>query len=134
MEWGWLLFVSLFILLLNFLIKLAIVFIDMTFIGLVGPQSNSVHLKITRLILPFIWAVMQSWLLDHLATSLDLSTISGLRTIKRDCHPIKDQLKSFNIDVPREGLIPSSQLSFYNFTYGFANGMTSISFFFTLIY
>ena len=35
-------------------------------------------MNIACLVLSFIWAPMQLWLLDHLATSLDSSAISGL--------------------------------------------------------
>ena len=58
--------------------KLAIVLTDLTFIGLICHQDNSLYSWIARLVLSFIWASMQSWLLDHLATSLDSSAISGL--------------------------------------------------------
>ena len=46
---------------------------------------------ITRLVLLFIWAQIQSWLLDHLATSLDWSTLLGLGTIGRDCPLIENE-------------------------------------------
>ena len=78
-----------FILLMNcmlgsmaFLSKLIIVLTDLTFIGLICFWGNSLHLKIICLVLPFIWASMQLWLLDYLTTSLDLSTISGLLQYK----------------------------------------------------
>ena len=71
-----------FILLMNciigslaLLLKLAIVLTDLTFIGLISAQGNLRHLWIARLVLSFIWVLIQSWLLDHLALSLDLSTI-----------------------------------------------------------
>ena len=58
--------------------KLAIVLTNLTFICLIYYQANLLLLWIARLIIPFIWTPMQSWLLDHLATSLDLFAISGL--------------------------------------------------------
>ena len=42
---------------------------------------------------------MQSWLLDYLATTLDLSTILELHTIKKNCLPIEDELKNFDINI-----------------------------------
>ena len=62
---------------LALLSKLAIVFTNPTFIGLICPQDNLLHSWIARLVLLFIRAKMQLWLLDHLATSLDSSAISG---------------------------------------------------------
>ena len=70
---------------------------------------------------------MQFWLQDHLATSLDLYTILGSDIIKMDCSLIKDQWKSFNVNVPRVGWTVSSQLFSYRFTHGSSSGMTSIN-------
>ena len=77
---------------------------------------------------------MQLWLLNLLATSLDSSTILGLHTIKKNCPSIKNQWKSFNVDILKVSPTASSQPSFYRFIYGSADKMTSVSFFFTLIY
>ena len=97
--------------------------------------GNSLHLWIMGLVLPFICTLMQAWLLDNLAISLDSSIISRLYTIKKDCHLlIEDQKKSFDMNVPRVGLIASYQPSYYHFIYGFANGITSVRFFFMLIH
>ena len=63
---------------LAWLSKLAIVITDLAFIGLICLWDNLLHSWIAPLVLPFIWALMQSLLLDHLAISLDLSAISGL--------------------------------------------------------
>ena len=64
--------------LLAWLSKLSIILIDLTFINLICHWDNSLYSWISCLVLLFIWAPMQLWLLDHLATSLDLSAISGL--------------------------------------------------------
>ena len=77
--------------LLALLLKLAIVLTDLTFINWISPQGNLLYSWITRLVLAFIWAIMQLWLLEHLATSLNLSTISGLHTIKKYYYSIEDQ-------------------------------------------
>ena len=68
-------------------------------------------------------------LLDHLVTSLNSSTILGLYTIKRDFLLIKDQWRSFDIDIPKVGLTTSSLLSFYHFINGFAGSIMNISFY-----
>ena len=70
---------------LALLLKLVIIFTDLTFIGVIGLQGNSFYSCNIRSVLLFIWTQMQSWLLDYLATNLDLSTISWLHTIKKDC-------------------------------------------------
>ena len=77
---------------------------------------------------------MQLWLLDYLATSLDLSTISGLHIIERDYFLIKDQWKNFDINVSRISPTMSSQQSFYRISYGSSDEMTSVSFFLIFIY
>ena len=51
---------------------------NLTFIGLICHQDNLLYSKIARLVLPFILAPMESWLLNHLAISLDSSAILGL--------------------------------------------------------
>ena len=66
--------------------------------------------------------------LHHLATNLDLFTISGLCIIKRDYFPIKDQWKSFDIDVLKVDLTVFSQPSSYHFTHSSPGGIMSISF------
>ena len=102
---------------LTLLLKLAIVLNNLTFIDLICPQGNLPYLWITYLVLPFIWALIQSWLLDHIVTSLDLSTILWLRTIKKNRLLIDDKYRSFDIDVLKIGLTASSQSSFYCFTH-----------------
>ena len=54
--------------------------------------------------------------------------------IKKDYPLIKDQYRSFDVDVPRVGVTASSQPYFYCFNYGSGNRITSMNFLVTFIH
>ena len=66
---------------LVWLLKLVINLIDLTFISLICFQSNLFNLWIACVYLLFIWAPIQLWLLDYLATCNALVTWSWNMTL-----------------------------------------------------